>query len=86
MFGLESKEEEFWGGCKDEDLSENKWHKDEEREAELAMKPFNPMLEIPLSDEDIAQWSKPWKNTLIVKVLGKRVNFGLLEVRLRCLL
>lgn len=41
-----------------------------------------PGPDIPLSDEEIGLWSKPWRNTLIVKVLGKRVNFRLLENRL----
>lgn len=37
---------------------------------------------IPLSDEEIQQWSKPLKNTLIVKVHGIRVNYKLLEGKL----
>lgn len=36
-----------------------------------------------MSDEELATWSKPWKNALIVKVLGTRVGFKLLESKLR---
>lgn len=37
---------------------------------------------IPLSDEELALWSNPWKNTLVVNVLGKRVNYRLIENKL----
>lgn len=28
-------------------------------------------IEVPLSDEEWIQWSKPWTITLVVKVMGK---------------
>lgn len=40
-------------------------------------------LAIPITEEELHTLSKPWKNSLIVKVLGKRVNFKLLESKLR---
>lgn len=38
---------------------------------------------IPISDEEVDLWSKPWKNMLIVKVMGKRVNFKFLEQQIQ---
>lgn len=37
---------------------------------------------IPLSDEELKMWSAPWRNTLVVNVLGKKVNFPILENKL----
>lgn len=82
VFGSESKDEDCWGDVDEVDLPKNKWYKDEEREDALASRPFDPTQEIPLSDEEISPWFKPWKNSYIVKVLGRRVNFKLLKARL----
>lgn len=40
-------------------------------------------VEIPLSDEKWKQWSEPWTEALIVKVMGKRTNFKSLENNLQ---
>lgn len=38
---------------------------------------------IPLSDEELNLWSKPWQKTLVVKLMGKKVNFKILEASLQ---
>jgi hypothetical protein len=38
---------------------------------------------IQLSNEEFQDWSKQYTNTLVVKVLGKRVNFHVLENKLK---
>lgn len=40
-------------------------------------------IEIPLSDDEWKQWSLPWQKTLIVNVIGKKVNFKSLENNLQ---
>lgn len=72
--------DECWGDYMDEDMSKNKLYK--ENEKQVVKKPYNPSPVIPLSGDEFHQWSKPWKNCLIVKALGKKVNFKLLEYRL----
>lgn len=36
---------------------------------------------IPVSNEEWTQW-KPWKMSLVVKIVGRKVNFRLLENKL----
>jgi hypothetical protein len=38
---------------------------------------------IPLDDDELDQWAKPWKKTLIVNTLGKRIHYKVLENYLR---
>ena len=85
VFGSDNSDEECWGDFMEEEeaLPENRWYKKDNDNHDKHREPFNPGPEIPLSDEELKQWSKPWRNTLIVKVLGKRVNFKLLESRLQ---
>ncbi|KAL4365814.1 hypothetical protein AHAS_Ahas07G0143700 [Arachis hypogaea] len=45
-------------------------------------KPFDPCPEIKVTKEEFDDWCKPWHASLIVKVLGKRVNLGFMEQRL----
>ncbi|RYR43110.1 hypothetical protein Ahy_A08g039539 [Arachis hypogaea] len=79
--GLESDHETF-NVVDDEPNPEDMWYKDEEDEGD-AEKPFNPCPTIPVSKEEFEEWYKPWKNALMVKVLGKRVSFSFMEQRLR---
>ncbi|RYR52427.1 hypothetical protein Ahy_A06g027345 [Arachis hypogaea] len=79
--GLESDHETF-NVVDDEPNPEDMWYNDEEDEGD-AEKPFNPCPTIPVSKEEFEEWCKPWKNALIVKVLGKRVSFTFMEQRLR---
>lgn len=36
---------------------------------------------IPLSDVELLRWSSPWLNTFVVDVLGRRVNFHTIEMK-----
>ncbi|OIV91972.1 hypothetical protein TanjilG_09513 [Lupinus angustifolius] len=49
----------------EEDMVENRWYQevDEERE-------FDPCSEISISKEEFELWCKPWKQALVVKLLG----------------
>lgn len=38
---------------------------------------------VSLSDKEWEQWSKPWRKTLVVKMLGRCVNFWVLEAKLQ---
>ena len=38
---------------------------------------------VSLSDKEWEKWSKPWRKTLVVKVLGRCVNFWVLEAKLQ---
>lgn len=38
---------------------------------------------IPLFDVELLHWSSTWLNTLVVNVLGKRVNFRILETKVQ---
>ncbi|KAL4329649.1 hypothetical protein AHAS_Ahas13G0321200 [Arachis hypogaea] len=60
----------------------DQWYIDAEKE-DLGEKPFDPCPTIPVSKEEFDEWCKPWRNALIVKVLGKRVGLGFIEQRLR---
>lgn len=35
--------------------------------------------EVVVTDEEFLEWCKPWRGALVVKVLGKRVNYKILE-------
>ncbi|XP_057746431.1 uncharacterized protein LOC130965690 [Arachis stenosperma] len=66
----------------DEPNPEDKWYKDDE-DVLNGEKSFNPCPTIPVSKEEFEEWCKPWKNTLMVKVLGKRVTFAFMKQRLQ---
>lgn len=38
---------------------------------------------IPVSDEELNDWCEPWKLTLVVNVMGKKLNFRVLENKIR---
>lgn len=80
VFGEDSSEEMLWGEVESE-LSENKWYKFDDLEAKSSPKPLDPRPKVSLTDEELDAWSIPWRNTLIVSVLGKRVSFKLLEAK-----
>ncbi|KAF7826071.1 uncharacterized protein G2W53_017235 [Senna tora] len=42
--------------------------------------PMNPV--IPTSKEERLEWSKPWKGSLIIKLMGRRVGFKFLQTKL----
>ncbi|KAL4359576.1 hypothetical protein AHAS_Ahas08G0091200 [Arachis hypogaea] len=61
---------------------EDKWYRNED-DHENNEKPFDPCPNIPVAKEEFEEWCKPWKNALMVKLLGKRVTFAFMEQRLR---
>lgn len=65
----------------DEDLPENRWYKEVEEPMEMAVgeKTTGGIPEIMVSDKEIAEWSKEWEKTLVVNVLGKKVNYKMME-------
>ncbi|KAL4294558.1 hypothetical protein AHAS_Ahas18G0240100 [Arachis hypogaea] len=66
----------------DEFDPEDRWYKDEIGSLKKE-KPFNPCSVISVTQEEFVEWCKPWKATLIVRVLGKRVGLGFMEQRLK---
>lgn len=38
-------------------------------------RPFNPNLVVPISVEEYDEWCRPWKYTLVVKLLRKKIRF-----------
>ncbi|RYR01852.1 hypothetical protein Ahy_B06g080713 [Arachis hypogaea] len=59
---------------------EDQWYREEE---DLSDKPFDPCPTILVSKGEFEDWCKPWKNAMIVKVLGKKVALGFIEQRLQ---
>lgn len=77
--GEEGLKNACWDDLINEDYPENKWYK-EEAGPPIAK---SSCPKVPFTTEELDDWAKPWKNTLIVKVMGKRVNFRMLENKLR---
>lgn len=44
--------------------------------------PFNPNPVIPISLEEYDEWCRPWKYTLVVKLLGKNIGFRWMNQRI----
>ncbi|XP_015972044.1 uncharacterized protein LOC107495408 [Arachis duranensis] len=65
----------------DDPNPEDKWYRDDD-DRENVDKPFNPCPTISVSKEEFEEWSKPWKNALLAKVLGKHATFAFMEQRL----
>nr|XP_025627865.1 uncharacterized protein LOC112720988 [Arachis hypogaea] len=65
----------------DEPDLEDCWYNEEELFLKED-KPFDPCPNIPVSKEEFEEWCKLWNAALIVIVLGKRVNLGIVEHRL----
>ncbi|RYR05834.1 hypothetical protein Ahy_B06g085655 [Arachis hypogaea] len=80
--GLEGDHESSSIMDDEEPNPEDKWYK-EDNDGVNGEEPFNPCPTIPVSKEEFEEWCKPWKNALMVKVLGKRVTFAFMEQRLR---
>lgn len=63
----------------DEEVAEDRWYKEE---VSFEDKKVGGILEIKVSDEEMLKWSEQWQKTLIVNVLGKKVNYRALEFKL----
>ena len=46
-------------------------------------KEFDPKPNIEVSLEEFEEWCHPWKATLIVKLLGKRIGFRIMDSWIR---
>lgn len=81
-----SEEEDSFEDWEEEELPENRWYVDQEeidakREEALAKKVVYeggiPIIHV--SDDELKDWSKPWRLTLVVNVMGKKLNYRVLE-------
>ncbi|RYR66262.1 hypothetical protein Ahy_A03g012245 [Arachis hypogaea] len=61
---------------------EDRWYKDSDNRSDKE-KSFDHFPIIKVTQEEFEEWCKPWRASLIVKVLGKRVNLGFMEQRLK---
>lgn len=52
-----------------------------EKENETLMWDFNPKPHVQVSTEEYEQWCKPWKNTLVVRLPGKRTYLRFMSNR-----
>lgn len=80
---MEEVVEEFWGEIP-KDFPKNRWYNEEATSDLKNPKKFTPGREITYTEEELESWAKPWRNTLIIKVLGKKVSFRTLENKLMC--
>ncbi|XP_057426575.1 uncharacterized protein LOC130720007 [Lotus japonicus] len=46
-------------------------------------KPFNPNPVVPVSLEEYEEWCRPWKFSLVVKLLGKKIGFKWMTQRIQ---
>lgn len=76
---LSGDESESFKDWVDEELLENRWYKDEEHPSDMEAQTKSQVPVINVSDEELAEWSKEWVWTIVVNVLGKKVNYRMLE-------
>lgn len=51
-------------------------------EKEVGEEPFNPYPSIPFTLKEAEEWCRPWKQSLIVRLLGKRIGLKTTQNRL----
>lgn len=68
-------DEEWTKEWNDEDLPENRWYKDPVEQGP----PEGQVPVVHVSDEEMLEWCEQWNQTLVVHVLGKKVNYRVLE-------
>lgn len=76
--GMSKVDDGFGKGVPDEEMPENRWYKEGE---DYGRNP-NVIPEIVVTDAEIEEWSDQWSQTLMINVMGKRVNFRALEHKL----
>lgn len=59
----------------EEDLNEELSKNNQFKEEEPSSKPYIMCPKVSLTNVEWEDWSESWKKTLVVKVLGKRINF-----------
>lgn len=79
--GDEEGEEDFedWD---DAELPENRWYKEPVDEEVTNRIGHGGIPEILVSDKELNEWSQQWNLTLIINVMGRKVNFRALENKL----
>lgn len=76
------EEEEIPAVWENEILPEDRWYLESDEEQSLNHDSAGKTPVIPVSDDEIKDWSKPWKLTLIVNVMDKKLNFRVLESKI----
>lgn len=80
----EDVHDEAWlDSIEDMDLPDEKWYKEVEDDTTHDQGDLDPCPVILLSREEYEGWCKDWKWSLIVNVLGKKVEFKILENKLQ---
>lgn len=74
--GLDGEDFTDWD---DANLPENRWYKEVEDPKQEEFHREGNILVINVSDEELKDWCEPWKLTLVVNIMGKKVNFRVLE-------
>ncbi|CAL0303158.1 unnamed protein product [Lupinus luteus] len=59
-------------------LVENRWYREEEEEKE-----YDPCPKIPVTEEECESWCSPWKQALVVKLLGLSVPLRTMENKVK---
>lgn len=69
---------------KDADMPKNQWYikQEDSEESTRNQKQLIPVVQV--SDVELVQWFKDRSLTLIINVLGKEVNFRVLENKVKC--
>lgn len=67
----------------DANMPENRWYREEEELPKEKSHVDGAIPEITVSDEELMEWSKQWRLTLVVHVLGKKVNYRMLENKIK---
>lgn len=49
---------------------------------QLSQETISRYKNIPIEDEEYKEWCKPWRGSLMVSVMGKRVGFKIMETTL----
>lgn len=80
--GFTGHDDEEFVDWEDDDLPKNRWYKEKEepKPPEFYREGNIPIINV--SDKELMDWSEPWKLTLVVDIMGKKVNFRVLENKL----
>lgn len=79
LVGKDDLCEEDW---LDKDMPENRWHKEAVEPENLQLVVQGAIPEILISDDELAKCSMNQRRTLVINVLGKKVNYRALENKL----
>lgn len=60
-------------------MPKDRWYIDHEEREAASFEREGTIPVIPVSEDELRDWSDPWKLTLVVNVMGKRLNYRVLE-------